>query len=532
MKKFMLFQMSAMTMLLLLSLASCKKEFYSSGGYNTINNDTYNYGSGGGSYGGSFGGNTTFYALVGGLALDRYSTSDPSSLKASVQITGLQTGETILGIDFRPATGQLYGVGSTSRIYVINPSTGSARMIGTAPFSPIIAGTQVSFDFNPTVDRIRLVTNTGQNLRLNPETGQVVAVDGSINGQSGADIEGVAYYNNKAGATTTTLYDIDVFSDKLFIQNPPNAGTLAVVGSLNVNVEGQGGFDIASYNEALAIFKVNGRSSLLQIDLTTGNAQVKASYSQNYTGIAIPTQSVAYAVNSDNNLLIFSLSNSYSNYSYNGFGDNNVVLKPITGLQAGESIIGLDMRPLNGQLYGLGSTGKIYTLNASSGAATLAFALSVPLSGNSFGFDFNPVVDRIRIVSNTGQNLRFNPNDGTTIVDGNLNPGTPSITAVAYNNNFAGTTSTTLFAIDHNTDKLYQLNPPNAGTLVLIGSLGIDISSASGFDYGGTSGRAYGVFNTGYSTKIYRIDTGTGQATETGSLGSSIINGFTIGLGF
>ena len=423
-------------------------------------------------------------------------------------------------------------MGSTSRIYVINPSTGSARMIGTGPFTPVIAGTQVSFDFNPTVDRIRLVTNTGQNLRLNPETGKVVAVDGSINGQAGADIEGVAYYNNKAGATTTTLYDIDIVSDKLFIQNPPNAGTLTAVGSLNVNVDGEGGFDIASYDEALAIFKVNGKSSLLQIDLNSGNAQVRATYSKYYTGIAIPTQSVAYAVSSDNNLLIFSLSGSYSNYSFSGSGDNSMASKPITGLQSGESIIGLDMRPLNGQLYGLGSTGKIYTINASSGAATLAFALSVPLSGNSFGFDFNPVVDRIRIVSNTGQNLRFNPNDGTTIVDGNLNPGSPSITAVAYNNNFAGTTSTMLFAIDYTTDKLYRLNPPNDGTLILIGSLGIDISSANGFDYGGTSGRAYGVFNTGYSTKIYRIDTGTGQATETGSLGSSIINGFTIGLGF
>ena len=68
--------------------------------------------------------------------------------------------------------------------------------------------------------------------------------------------------------------------------------------------------------------------------------------------------------------------------------------------------------------------------------------------GTSFGFDFNPAVDRIRIVSNTGQNLRFNPNDGVVNVDGNLNPGTPSISAAAYTNNFAGTATTSLFAID------------------------------------------------------------------------------------
>ena len=533
MKRTNLFRLIITIPILVLILSSCKKDYGSydqvSGGGTTYNN------SYGGSTDYSSGGNTMFYLLVDGLALDGYSTSNPTSIKSSATITGLQSGERILGIDFRPATGQLYGVGSTSRIYVINPLTGGARMIGAAPFTPAIAGTRVGFDFNPTVDRIRLVTNTGQNLRINPETGAVVAVDGSINGQTGADIGGVAYYNNKAGATTTILYDVDVVSDKLFRQDPPNAGTLVAVGSLNVDVDGEGGFDIASYNDAMAIFKVNGKSTLLRVDLNSGSARVEASYLKNYTGIAIGTQSVAYAASSTNNLLIFSLpSYSSGSTSYGGSSsyDNTVVTKTITGLQAGETILGLDMRPRNGQLYALGSTSKIYTINASSGAATLAASLTTPLSGLNFGFDFNPVVDRIRIVSNTGQNLRFNPNDNTLLVDGNTNPGTPSITAVAYNNNFAGTTTTMLFAIDDTNDNLYRLNPPNAGTLELVGSLGINIGASNGFDYGGTSGNAYALFNNGNTTNVYRIDTNTGKASQTGSIGSNVINGFTIGLGF
>lgn len=150
-----------------------------------------------------------FYALGDGNRLDKFSTNDRYDMLSSATITGLGDGVKILAIDFRPATGQLYGLGSNSRIYVINPATGAARPIGAAPFTPALAGTLVGFDFNPTVDRIRVVTNTGQNLRLNPETGVVAAVDGSINGVANAMVTSVAYSNNVAGAATTTLYDID-----------------------------------------------------------------------------------------------------------------------------------------------------------------------------------------------------------------------------------------------------------------------------------------------------------------------------------
>lgn len=178
----------------------------------------------------------TFYALADGLSLDKFSTTAPEKELNTSVITGLQPGEKILGIDFRPATGQLYGLGSTSRLYVINPETGAARAIGLGTFSPLLSGNIAGFDFNPTVDRIQVVTSAGQNLRLNPETGAVVAVDGTINGQPGAMLAGAAYANNVAGATTTTLYDIDLTLQKLFKQIPPNEGTLVEVGSLGLKL--------------------------------------------------------------------------------------------------------------------------------------------------------------------------------------------------------------------------------------------------------------------------------------------------------
>ncbi len=474
-------------------------------------------------------GNMTFYLLGDGNMLDKY-TGSRFEKKNSATISGLGAGVKILAIDFRPATGQLYGVGSDSRIYVINPLTGVARAIGTGPFSPTITGNSVSFDFNPTVDRIRLVTNTGQNLRLNPETGTVAAVDGSVNGVPNAMITSVAYTNSVAGAATTTLYDIDVTSDKLYRQDPPNNGTLVEIGSLKVNLEGEGGFDIvpAAYSgknnsgeNAIAVYQLKGVSTLFSINLISGKATKieKFKCNQNYYAIAIATQPVAYAV-SGSNFLIFNPDNTSA-----------LVTKSLTGLQAGESVLGIDFRPVNGQIYALGSNSRLYTINTSNAIATFVATLSIALDGTSFGFDFNPLVDRIRIVSNNGQNLRANPADGVTLMDGTLNPGAPFVNAAAYANNFAGTTSTTLHVVDSGNDKLYIQNPPNAGTLVETGSLGINAESGNGFDIGGTSNKAYGVFTVGGSTKIYSVNLSTGTATAKGNL-PSMVNGFTIGLGF
>ncbi|RYZ96166.1 MAG: DUF4394 domain-containing protein, partial [Sphingobacteriaceae bacterium] len=319
---------------------------------------------------------------------------------AQITITGLQSGEELLGIDFRPASGQLYALGSTSRLYVINLPSGAARAIGTAPFSPAISGTSVGFDFNPTVDRIRVVTSSGQNLRLNPETGTVAATDGSI--VAGNKITSVAYSDNRAGAATTVLFDIDATNNKLYKQIPPNDGTLVEVGNLDVDAEEVGGFDIAPDGSALAALTVGGQSGLYSVNLATGKAVKTGNFTSAIKGIAILTDAVTYVIDNDNALVIFNPNTG------------SKIIKPITGLQSSEVVYGIDARPANGQLYILGSSSRIYTVNASSGVATAVGTapFSTLLSGTEFGFDFNPVVDRIRIVSNTGQNLRIHPETG------------------------------------------------------------------------------------------------------------------------
>ena len=461
-----------------------------------------------------------FFGLSANNQLVKYNANASQTAISTVAITGLQPSESMLAIDFRPATGQLYGVGTSSRVYVINPLTGVARAVG-APFTPALIGVVASFDFNPTVDRIRVVTNVGENIRLNPETGALAATDGNIN--PAAKIIGVAYNNNYSGAATTTLYDID--GNNFFMQNPPNNGVLVTVGSLGLVADNTGAdFDISPDNTvAIGPMTVGGVNSLYQYNLTTGAVTNLGKLVTPLISLAIPTDPVAYSTDAANNLVVFNFLNP-----------GTPITKPITGLQPGESVLGLDMRPATGQLYALGSTSRVYAINMSNGAATAmnATPFTPALSGTNFGFDFNPTVDRIRVVSNTGQNLRLDPNTGlVAAIDGNINPGTPAISGSAYTNNFGGATTTTLYALDATTDRLYMQNPPNAGTLVDVGPLGINITADNGFDIGGTSNTAYALVTIATFSKVVSINLATGAVTPLADY-PALTKGFAVGLGF
>lgn len=463
------------------------------------------------------------YGLTNNNELVSFNARMPNSTQSRETISGIASGERLLSIDFRPATGELYALSNASKLYVINAEKASARMVGEAAFTPAIEGTIASIDFNPTVDRIRLVTNTGQNLRLHPETGAVVATDGRINGAGSPSISGVAYTNSKAGASSTVLYDIDGVTGKLYKQDPPNDGGLVEVGSLGFMFSGSGAFDISPDNGAALLAATSGNESMLyMVDINDGKTGRIGALATAIIDMAIPTYPVAYAVDASNTLHIVNPATA------------EIVTKPITGLQDGERIHGIDFRPLNGQLYAIGSSSRLYVINLSSGAASAVGSMpfSPMLEGDNFGFDFNPTVDRIRLVSSSGQNLRLHPVTGEVVaVDGTLNPGSPEASAAAYTDNFAGTTTTTLYIADHNTNMLYTQIPPNDGTLVAVGALGVDIDGANGMDIGSASNHAYLVATSGGATKLYQVNLTSGAATAVADLPQAV-TGFAIGTGF
>ncbi|HWH85082.1 MAG TPA: DUF4394 domain-containing protein [Burkholderiaceae bacterium] len=225
-------------------------------------------------------------------SLITFDSATPGSVTSSVAITGLQSGETILGIDFRPATQTLYGLGSSSRLYSFNQTTGAATQVGSAG-AFTLNGTAFGFDFNPTVDRIRVVSGTGQNLRLNPNDGTLTAVDtplgyaaGDVNAGATPRIVGSAYTNSFAGAATTTLYGIDANLDILASQSPPNAGTLNSVGALGFNTSDLVGFDISGLTGVLfaSLSAPTGASSqLFTINLASGAASLVGTIGPNMT---------------------------------------------------------------------------------------------------------------------------------------------------------------------------------------------------------------------------------------------------------
>ena len=210
--------------------------------------------------------------------LFRFDTDRPQFLTDLMIVRGLRPGEQLLAIDFRPATGQLYALGSTSRLYTIERETGIAKPVGSgAPFTPALDGTQFGFNFNPTVDRIRVTSNTGQNLRLNPDTGATAAVDAALNFADGSKPQVIAsaYTNSFLGATSTVLYNIDAGKKAVVSQAPPNDGVLGSIKPLlNLDFSGIAGFDISPItNRGYMVMRESAtqRSLLYEIYYETGD---------------------------------------------------------------------------------------------------------------------------------------------------------------------------------------------------------------------------------------------------------------------
>lgn len=223
------------------------------------------------------------------------------------------------------------------------------------------------------------------------------------------------------------------------------------------------------------------------------------------------------------------------------FASSNVA---VAGMQAGEELIGIDRRPSDGLMYGvgkLGTTGRLYTVDVATGTATFVAQLvqapgqaspgqPIVLGGDEFGFDFNPVADALRIVSDAGQNLRVLPSTraaggvGATFADGTLNYAgavATGVTAAAYTNSVSPTpASTTLYDIDTSRDRLVTQAPPNAGNLNDVGRLFFPTSTVTGFDIVGGGNVAYASFSLGHAfpsfSLLARVNLSTGRATVTG----------------
>lgn len=241
-------------------------------------------------------------ALTTVNSLLRFDSLTPGAT-TSVALSGTGA-EQLVGIDFRPATGQLYGLGSASNLYIINALTGSASLVG--PLGVPLNGSNFGTDFNPVVDRFRVTSTADQNLRINPNApggaGTGTIADGSLayapgdpNFGANPNVVGAAYENAVffARAGSTTLYAIDSGLNILVEQNPANAGTLVTEGPLGFDVPDMLGFDISGRSRIgyAAWATGNGPSALYTIDIDTGAAalvgQIGASGGPQVRGLSV-----------------------------------------------------------------------------------------------------------------------------------------------------------------------------------------------------------------------------------------------------
>jgi hypothetical protein len=492
---------------------------------------------------------------------------------SAVELTGLAVDdEELLGMDLRPSDGELYAVASSGAVYTLDRETGAATLKTTLDADPAdasepfaeLTGDSFGVDFNPVANRLRVVSRSGQNLRINVDAAaDNTTTDGALNPGT-PSVTAAAYTNSFGAACRTRLYVIDSVSSKLLLQDPPNDGKLSEVGALGVNADALGAFEIvtdgAGANAALIIVD----DQLYDVDLATGAAakprRLGLKSGETVLGLGVPAPSPAPA-QAVGELLGITESNKLISFNRGAPGKlcSSVA---VTGLADAESLLGLDVRPSDGLLYAPGDSGKLYTLNIATGAATAAATLAADatdtteafseLMGDSFGVGFNPVPDRLRVVSDSQQNLRINVASATGVItDAALNPTAPDITAVAYTNSFAGARGTTLFGLDTTADSLVRIGSdpsvaiapaptpvcptdvgnPNCGVVTEIGPLGIgDVSAINGFDIDGrtgATGSALAALSVGAATtsSLYSIDLNTGAASNPPGVANPTIGG-------
>jgi hypothetical protein len=483
------------------------------------------------------------FVLTSNGQLASFNRTTPSVVRTSVAISGLMAGDTLVGMDFRPRDSQLYALARTSpgnggRLYTINTTTGVATPVAaltahpadaSTPFTTLDpAATSFGVDFNPAADALRVISNTGQNLRIFVQTvaGQTpdrqagftftdttLVRTGVIPAPTFAD-SASAYTNSFDGTTSTRMFNIDSTNGNLIQQTDPNGGQTRIAAPLFATptaIAGTNGFDIdAKNNLGYALLTVGGSQTFFSIAIPDSTAtqpvagpaatSVGALNVPGVIGMALAPVAAPQVIALDEpatgpqRLLKFGLRTP-----------NNATATNITGLPGGETLVSIDYRAIDQTVYGLSSAGRLYRVNPDTGAVTAGSLVSIaavnPITTGIaamklFNIDFNPSAAGapLRIVSTaTGapgpeqsDNLRVpaavvNGTQADTLRDGDLafdptalpTPSDFSVENIAYTNSFASPqpASTRLFDVDARNNRLLLQNPPNDGRLNVTSNL-------------------------------------------------------------
>ncbi|MEK8050008.1 DUF4394 domain-containing protein [Ideonella sp. DXS22W] len=229
----------------------------------------------------------TVLAVTDAGELIRFNAGTPQRIDSRVPLRGLPAGQTLVGMDFRVARGVLYGLTSGGVLVTIDTASGQLKPVGTAAVA--LQGQRFGVDFNPAADRVRVVSDSGQNLRLHPDTGALAATDpplawapGDVGAAQPPRVAAAGYTYNLRDDKRTTNYALDLATGALLTQGShedavppvsPNTGLLRTVGMLGTGALDDAAMDISDTdNTALAALRRHGRTRLYRLDLATGHA--------------------------------------------------------------------------------------------------------------------------------------------------------------------------------------------------------------------------------------------------------------------
>lgn len=230
-----------------------------------------------------------------GLAGDRTLVMIDSTTATVTGTMDVADVDRLLGIDLRPATGQLIGVTADHRIVEIDPATGATKPISTMDVKLPSTDGAVVVDFNPAADKLRFMSGT-TNHRVDVDSGKVT-VDGSLAFEAGdmhagetPMIVAAAYTNAFGKPEKTAMYDIDATIGALIRQTAPNDGTLAAVGKLGIDAADGYAFDIATDDKGANTAWLAAGMKLHTVSLETG----KVEKSWDLKGLDAPLRDIAF----------------------------------------------------------------------------------------------------------------------------------------------------------------------------------------------------------------------------------------------
>src|ERR1017187_5410387 len=195
-----------------------------------------------------------------GNQLFTFDSSNPGTVLYSVGVSGMQGGDTLVGIDYLGST--LYAVGSAGNLYTINPTTGVVNT--TVHFGPLNG---IYFGMDASAAGIRIVSDADINLLLNASTGAIISSTPTLTPTT-LNIDAIA-------SSGSTMYAVDSVANTLGILT---GGTFATTGPMGYDVSGKNGFDISTAT-GIAYFASAVSSSgldpnLYTINLATGFASL------------------------------------------------------------------------------------------------------------------------------------------------------------------------------------------------------------------------------------------------------------------